>query len=78
MHTINRVNDLQFLIRILKFQRILLTKKRDENDVQRVWVQYFGVLHHQQGRYKEKLSLVHYTSFSSWCVRGYMSLQLIS
>ena len=31
----NRVNDLQFLTRILKFQRILLTKKRDENDVHR-------------------------------------------
>ena len=34
----NRVNDLQFLTRILKFQRILLTKKRDENDVQKVWI----------------------------------------
>ena len=33
-------------------------KKRDENDVQRVWIRYFGVLHHQQGRYEEKLSLV--------------------
>ena len=42
-------------------RRILLTKKRDENDVQKVWIQYFGVLHHQQGRCKEKLSLVHHT-----------------
>ena len=32
----NGVNDQQFLTRILKFQRILLTKKRDENDVQKV------------------------------------------
>ena len=39
----NRVNELQFLSRILKFQRILLTKKRDENDVQKVWIWYFGV-----------------------------------
>ena len=44
-----------------KFQRILLTIKQDENDVQKVWIRFFGVLHHQQGRYKEKLSLVHYT-----------------
>ena len=36
-------------------------KKRDENDVQKVWIQYFGVLHYQQGRYKGKLSFVHYT-----------------
>ena len=70
----NRMNDLQFLTRILKFQRILLTKKRDENGVQKVWIRYFGVLQHQQGRYEEKLSLAHYTSFSSWCVRGYISL----
>ena len=50
----------------VKFQRILLTKKRDENDVQKVWIRYFGVLHHQQGRYKEKLSLVTilYTAYS--------------
>ena len=32
-----------------------LTKKRDENDVQKVWIRYFGVLHHQQGRSKEKM-----------------------
>ena len=40
--------------RSLKLQRILLTKKRDENDVQKVWVRYFGVLHHQQGRYERR------------------------
>ena len=50
----NTVNDLQFLTRILKFQRVSLTKKRDENDVQKVWVRYFGVLHHQQGRYERR------------------------
>ena len=53
----DRVKDLQFLTRILKFQKILLTKKRDENDVQKVWIRYFGVLHHQRGKYKEKMSL---------------------
>ena len=41
------MDDLQFFTRILKFQRILLTKKRDE------------MLHHQQGREKEKLALVY-------------------
>ena len=48
--------------RRMKFQRIFLTKKRDENDVQKVRIRYFDVLHHQLGRYKEKLSLVHYTT----------------
>ena len=52
-------SDFNFSTNIVFFQMILLTKKRDENDAQKVWVRYFGVLHHQQGRYKEKLLLVH-------------------
>ena len=60
------MNDLQFLTGILKFQRILLTKKRDESDVHKVWIRYFGVLHHQHrqpGRSKEKLSSAHYAVY---------------
>ena len=38
------------------FRGFYLPKKRDEKDVQKVWIRYFSVLHHQQSRYKEKLS----------------------
>ena len=36
------------------FKGFYWPKQRDENDVQKFWIRYFGVLHHQQGRSKEK------------------------
>ena len=44
-----------------------IDQKRDEKDVQRSLIRYFGVLHHQQGRYLEKLSLVPTTTSPNIC-----------
>ena len=67
-YVLMQISWLPLQVANFKFQRILLTKKRDEIDAQKVWIRYFGVLHvhHQQGRFKEKLSLVHYTTTSPY------------